>query len=550
MKIRIKRRVNETSVAAGVQGYAMPQRRKKDNSEVLEEMFSSSTQTGGVRISIGSGEREHAGHVERSKQQGLRNVMEDDDSTIVLDDEEREERDDKETQAQIVYPPIYEEMLNRGYRLFDILGRGQFGAVFSAEDLETGGDYVVKVVGLGEGKMDTQAEAEAIKREVRNYATIADAVKDDERIWRHFPEVYDTFEATIQGPDFTDKLGFIVMEKLVPLAPEESAFIPDINYAVAQQFRMDAADVQDYGVGRDQSVKAKWFISNRLESLQEAINAAIEYIINPLELGSSSRKVDELAADIHATSLKKYERIEANNPDKIKQLLDTEKDFMYGNPGYDLTNYYYILEDELNEANHALLILLKVMNTFVRIGLESKEMKIEARKKEDEEDKNKFREALADLPNRNLSASDEKTYRKYLEDKINEKIDFNATVSIEIKRAIKKSIQNFATRYINGIRTSSAIPVSFQNRNIRQTPEERERTRAAGRDLFQAIQLVHEKTGLIAKDIHNDNVMKREGGNDIVIVDLGLFKTGAESIRESKGYRLKILTKRKNSGIL
>ena len=170
MKIRIKRKVNEISAVAGVQGHAMPQKRKKDNSEVLEEMFSSSTQTGGVKISIVSGEREHAGHVERSKHQGLRNVMEEeDDSTIVLGDEEPEEEQEaeqeEETEAQIVYPPIYEEMLNRGYKLFDILGKGQFGAVFSAEDLNTGGDYVVKVVGLGEGRMDTQAEEEAIERD-------------------------------------------------------------------------------------------------------------------------------------------------------------------------------------------------------------------------------------------------------------------------------------------------------------------------------------------------------------------------------------------------
>ena len=47
----------------------------------LAEMFSSSTQTGGVRVSIVSAEKEHAGHVERSQHQGLHNVMEDDDST-------------------------------------------------------------------------------------------------------------------------------------------------------------------------------------------------------------------------------------------------------------------------------------------------------------------------------------------------------------------------------------------------------------------------------------------------------------------------------------
>ena len=49
--------------------------------ERLAEMFSTSTQMGGVPMSVVSPEDEHAGHVERSRHQGLCNVMEDDDDT-------------------------------------------------------------------------------------------------------------------------------------------------------------------------------------------------------------------------------------------------------------------------------------------------------------------------------------------------------------------------------------------------------------------------------------------------------------------------------------
>jgi hypothetical protein len=49
--------------------------------EEISEMFSTSTQKGGLRIKFASADQEHAGHVERSKHQGLRNVMEDDDDT-------------------------------------------------------------------------------------------------------------------------------------------------------------------------------------------------------------------------------------------------------------------------------------------------------------------------------------------------------------------------------------------------------------------------------------------------------------------------------------
>ncbi len=47
----------------------------------LAEMFSTSTQMGGVPQSKVSPEEEHEGHVERSKHQGLKNVMESDDDT-------------------------------------------------------------------------------------------------------------------------------------------------------------------------------------------------------------------------------------------------------------------------------------------------------------------------------------------------------------------------------------------------------------------------------------------------------------------------------------
>ena len=62
---------------------------------------------------------------------------------------------------------------------------------------------------------------------------------------------------------------------------------------------------------------------------------------------------------------------------------------------------------------------------------------------------------------------------------------------------------------------------------------------------------------MITKDVHELNVMKREGGGDIVIVDLGLFRmdpafdsqedsTGfevwQENLSESRKYRIKILT--------
>ena len=77
--------LDEMSAMGGgaVQGYAAPM---DDEREELEEMFSTSTQTGGVPQSKVSAEEEHEGHVERSKHQGLRNVTEERDTKWKLSD--------------------------------------------------------------------------------------------------------------------------------------------------------------------------------------------------------------------------------------------------------------------------------------------------------------------------------------------------------------------------------------------------------------------------------------------------------------------------------
>ena len=258
MKIRVKRRVQEVSAVAGIVGHVSPRpKRKKSNSEMIDEMFSSSTQTGGVRISIVSAEKEHAGHVERSKQQGLKNVMEDVEDTLDLGTSPKLDRalaGEEPMEDRQEYKPLYDEILTHNYKLTGVLGQGQFGIVFSAEDLSSGGDYVVKVVGMGENENVNQQD---IDRELNNYSVISRAAQTDERMWKHFPETYETWKAKV--PEFgTLDLGFIVMEKLVPLTADESAFIPDINYLIARKKPMDAADVNDYGISRDQSKKARF----------------------------------------------------------------------------------------------------------------------------------------------------------------------------------------------------------------------------------------------------------------------------------------------------
>ena len=509
MKIRVKKVVKEISTAAAVGSIGFPvdnKRKRKSNSENLEEMFSSSTQTGGVRKIRISGEKEHAGHVERSKQQGLRNVMEDIEDTINLDDsngDSDKESKERMTQAEILYPEIYKELFDRGFKLFKILGRGHFGAVFSAEDLETGGEYVVKAVGLGNANKVGDA---AVDRELSNYTTVSAAAATDERMWRHFPEVYDTFKATISGEDFTDDIGFIIMEKLVPLTSAESAFIPDVNFVIARKKPMDAADVNDYGIGRDQSIKAKDFISNDMPGVEMYIRDAFRDITGEFDVfGQGDKEVDDLGARLNPRVLKRYQTMASRDAEKLDQIKMNLGQQMLLTRGYDMANYYYILADEVTEAPEAIVILLDIMITLVKLG-------------------------------------------KLM-------LDRGENTEGVIKSLTTSSIQKVATAFINGIRKNTSVPMGFSKYNIGG-----EWSGSPGRDLTTAIQLLHKKTGLFAKDIHDQNVMKREGGGDIVIVDLGLFRMDpkfkeevndlSESIIKDRAYRIKILTKGKKSYII
>ena len=207
MKIKIKRKLKELSGVGAVGGHVDQAAPKKDE---LDEMFSSSTQTGGVRKIRISGEKEFAGMRTRGLQMGLQNFKEQIEDTLDLNDpdataqldraiDDDTEPPERPTQAQLDYKELYEIVLERGYRLGSTLGSGQYGMVFSAEDISTGGDYVVKVVGYGESR--TPISQEVIDRELRNYNTVTQAASTDERMWRHFPETYDSWKGSVSGLD-------------------------------------------------------------------------------------------------------------------------------------------------------------------------------------------------------------------------------------------------------------------------------------------------------------------------------------------------------------
>ena len=80
-----------------------------------------------------------------------------------------------------------------------------------------------------------------------------------------------------------------------------------------------------------------------------------------------------------------------------------------------------------------------------------------------------------------------------------------------------------------------------------QTPTELVRWRPQ-KIYIQQCKSCTRKLVLLAKDVHDENVMTRDGSDDLVIVDLGLFKQLSKpkkSVTEARKYRIKLLTKPK-----
>ena len=68
------------------------------------------------------------------------------------------------------------------------------------------------------------------------------------------------------------------------------------------------------------------------------------------------------------------------------------------------------------------------------------------------------------------------------------------------------------------------------------------------KSILQAIKILRIQTGLVARDLHDKNIMVRESTGDLVIVDLGLFSSEKKSINESKkNHKEKLKIKIKSS---
>ena len=280
MKIKIKRKLKELSSMSGgaVQGYAgFPLGSKKDNEQFnkkqeeeqrlkgkkLAEMYSTQGLSGKNKQQIVSGEEEHDGHVERSKAQGLKNVMESDDEAT-MSVMPPTELSDFGSNLQQISPTARKAVQDAGYKFKDYLGGGQFGKVFKVINTQTGMEQAMKIVTGTPNSTD---------REVRNYELVQNARKKSEVIAKHFPETYASWKQN----DF----GFIAMEILEPVAYEDAAMLVDRTNLVSAR----ESDRVAYTTPTNQSYKAKqWFDTTFLDSLKGSSQKIEDHALQGLQL--------------------------------------------------------------------------------------------------------------------------------------------------------------------------------------------------------------------------------------------------------------------------
>ena len=506
IKIKIKRQLDEMSSAGAVSGYAGPFGSPEDvdtfnkngakeqrlKGRKMVEMMSTSTGKDVVRhFSVEDEEAAWRGTQERGAAQGNRAIREQDDS---FEDTFSNEPDTADALASASSKPtdansiIDDQLAKRGIKKDDkkgAIGQGQFGTVYLGEYLNSGLECAIKIVGLGKRK----SSEEAVRREVGNYSKVSAAREGSDAIWAHFPEVYDSWIY-----DDEDGLGymfgFVIMEKLLPASEEQKTFVPDIFSIVARRHPMDIEDLAlHYGAKKDLRKRAA-FWARDLEHVTMVFEMYDDLMrrnepIDP----SDEEEYQQILASVSRSALKRYERMADNNPDKIKKLIkDRMRKLGYWAFDFEWLDGRDALDNDLGADSYIKLIWADLIYAIARIGY------------------------------------------------------FTNTPEKEINQMVKE----MSAEVINGYRKSTGFPVSFgSGGELSQDDADRARKMAPARDLYLAMQELYKKTGLLAKDVHDDNVMTRDGSNDLVIVDLGLFKQLSkpkQAVKESRTYRIKLLT--------
>jgi hypothetical protein len=497
VKIRIKRKLKEMSAMAGgaVQGYAgSPLASKEENEKFnkkqeeeqrlkgqkLAEMYSTQGLSGKNKQQLVSGEEEHAGHVERSKHQGLKNVMESEDDEATVSVMPPTEISKFGSNLQELSPTARKAVQDAGYKFVDYLGGGQFGKVFKVENTQTGMEQAMKIV---------TGTPNSTNREVRNYDLVQKAREKSETIAKHFPETYATWKQ--------DDFGFIAMEILEPVENVSDAFLVDRTHILSTKAKGDQLLDKEgekgsevYSHYRDQSKKAAfWFTNEFVDSLRGA-SADIE--AKSLE-GSTANVTNldfsDLLMEISpAAMLGLKAQMDTGNTNFAENVEEHVNFFINNEADLPLSGRLVrIVKSEVPDALHVAVAIAKIGNVALNIR----------------------GRAMKELGFNNLRMSD-----------------------------LDRTAYRVMLPYVKGYREFSTMRVGYDKKGPQvATGTEKESWDKIARELFDL-------TGLAARDVHYGNVMQRPSGDLVIVdLGLFKMKGDTPGLFESKKYKLKILRK-------
>ena len=328
---------------------------------------------------------------------------------------------------------------------------------------------------------------DAAERELDNYQTISDARSSNSLIEKHFPNV---FEAWSPMKD----VAVIAMEVLTPLSDAQASFVPDASFLHGKNkpWRLAAAgDV--YSGMRDMSKRFTHYIQNNIQYVASRMEYFAHQLTNDWDgeyMGDmSAEKMASLSADVSPNELLDTMKMFEANPQMGKSFIANRKAAFSKNlgSGSSAVHLVEILEEESPESLGANAVFIQIAFKIMVAGLAAKQK-----------------------PDR-----------------------------------IDGAISDYAKSALGSARRFTQIPMGYNQPDLRRAGASHEREFLTSRGLHAAIVALHKQTGLMAKDLHDQNIMANAAG-DLVIVDVGLFRSdnswkGGNNLQEMLRIRKKML---------
>ena len=328
---------------------------------------------------------------------------------------------------------------------------------------------------------------DAASREEENYRIINSARGNNRLIEMHFPLV---FESWMVG----NNAAVIVMETLEPLTDEQASFIPDASFLAAKNkpYRLAAAG-DSYDGMRDASKRFTLYFQNKVDEVSRNFDFFLNQLARDWSGDLLGKLTPEMISDIKQSvspeELNKLGVLADSSPHSIKKFINNRKKTFEKKLGSSSSAIHFIeiLEKDAPQSLGANAAFIEIAFRLMIVGL-------------------------------------------------------NAG---QTTRLIDSTIGDYARRQLNSARMYTQIPLKYSPLEMGRSDSVHERDFTTSKGLHAAIKALYNETGLMAVDLHDQNVMARKDGT-LVIVDVGLFKkdsnwSAAKNLQEKRIFRKKML---------